>query len=168
MGVAFEYERESFPWVEVSPNGYCPTCGDRSVVDRSYTPDFFLPNDVIIESKGRFTPKDRKIAIAMRDAGRDVRLLFQFDNRLSRSSKTRYSGWCIKNNIMKVDNNDNAPQTGNRYPRNPNGAADSSNRSGGSASGSSRFGYSESLPYNSGYASLAAATSALLYARGKA
>ena len=27
---------------------------------RTYTPDFFLPNGIVIESKGRFTAEDRK------------------------------------------------------------------------------------------------------------
>lgn len=99
MGATFDYERESYPWVEASPNGYCPSCGDRAVVDRRYTPDFFLSNGVIIEAKGRFTPKDRKIAIAMRDQGRGIKLLFQFDNKLSRKSKSRYSDWATKNGI---------------------------------------------------------------------
>lgn len=98
-GVKYEYEREKFPWKEELPNGYCPACGERAVADRSYTPDFFLENGVIIEAKGRFTPKDRKIAVAMKKAGIDVKLIFQFNNKLSRASKTRYSDWCEKRGI---------------------------------------------------------------------
>jgi hypothetical protein len=100
LEVDYEYEAESFPWVETLPNGFCPDCGSIAVATRSYTPDFFLSNGVIIESKGRFTPKDRKIALAMQELhGNDFKLLFQYDNRLSRKSKTRYSEWCRKNGI---------------------------------------------------------------------
>lgn len=98
-GVDFTYESESFPWVEELPNGFCPACGTRAVATRSYTPDFFLDNGVIIEAKGRFTPKDRKIALAMKEAGTPTKMLFQFNNKLSRKSKTRYSDWCKKNEI---------------------------------------------------------------------
>ena len=97
--VPFEYEAESFPWDDVSPNARCPDCGLAAVQTRSYTPDFFLSNGVIIEAKGRFTPHDRRIALAMRDRGVDVKLMFQFNNKLSRNSKTRYSDWCTKNDI---------------------------------------------------------------------
>jgi hypothetical protein len=98
-GIDFEYETRSFPWLEQVPNAYCPSCGQPGVARRSYTPDFFLPNGVIIEAKGRYTPKDRKISIAMRDADIDVKMVFQYDNRLSRKSKTRYSDWCEKHGI---------------------------------------------------------------------
>lgn len=97
--VRYDYERESYPWVEEVPNAYCPDCGVCGVANRSYTPDFFLENGVIIEAKGRFTPKDRKIALAMKDQGIEIKMLFQFNNKLSRKSKTRYSEWCEKNDI---------------------------------------------------------------------
>ncbi len=98
--VSYEYERESFPWVECVPNAYCPSCGQPGVARRSYTPDFFLENGVIVEAKGRFTPKDRKIALAMKEMHGDLyKMVFQFNNKLSRKSKTRYSEWCTKNEI---------------------------------------------------------------------
>ena len=98
--VNYGYEVKSFPWTEALPNGYCPECGGGAVAKRSYTPDFFLDNGVVIESKGRFTPKDRRIALAMQaELGDDYKLLFQFNNKLSRKSKTRYSDWCTANGI---------------------------------------------------------------------
>lgn len=96
----FDYEKESFPWLETVPNAYCPSCGQPAVARRSYTPDFFLDNGVIIEAKGRFTPKDRKIALAMKSKlGDAYKMVFQFNNKLSRKSKTRYSEWCEKHEI---------------------------------------------------------------------
>jgi hypothetical protein len=97
--VTFEYERESFEWLDNVPNAYCPACGAPAVAKRRYTPDFFLSNGIIIEAKGRFTPKDRKIALAMKAAERPVKMVFQFNNKLSRKSKTRYSEWCEKHGI---------------------------------------------------------------------
>ena len=100
LGIAYEYERESYPWEETIPTGRCPSCGIPAVATRSYTPDFFLDNGVIIESKGRFTPRDRKIALAMKETlGDNYKMLFQFNNKLSRKSTTRYSEWCEKNGI---------------------------------------------------------------------
>lgn len=97
--VEYDYEVESFPWTETLPNAFCPDCGQRAVATRSYTPDFFLHNGTIIEAKGRFTTKDRKIALGMKEQGIDVKLLFQYNNKLSRKSTTRYSEWCEKNGI---------------------------------------------------------------------
>jgi hypothetical protein len=98
--VKYDYEKESFPWLETVPNAYCPSCKQPAIASRSYTPDFFLNNGVVVEAKGRFTPKDRKIALAMKaKMGDAYKMVFQFDNRLSRKSKTRYSQWCSKHGI---------------------------------------------------------------------
>lgn len=107
-GIKYDYELYSFKWVENLPNSYCPHCGMKpGVADRSYTPDFFVYNedgtglDYIIEAKGIFTAKDRKIADAMQKTypGTQFKYLFYFDNKLSRSSKTRYSAWCEKRGL---------------------------------------------------------------------
>lgn len=103
----FDYELHSFKWKEKLPSGYCPACGHKPVIaDRIYTPDFWVwrPDGTlgfIIEVKGIFTIKDRKIAEAMSEMyeGEDFRYLFYYDNKLSRSSKTRYSAWCKKRDM---------------------------------------------------------------------
>ena len=66
-----------------------------------YKPDFELPNKVIIEVKGRFTAIDRrKMAFVIeQNPDKDIRLLFQTDNKISSKSKTRYSDWCEKRGI---------------------------------------------------------------------
>lgn len=97
--VKYDYESESFEWLDEVSNAKCLDCGKPGYVTRKYTPDFFLENGVIIEAKGRFTVKDRKIALAMKEQGRDIRLVFQFDNKLSRKSTTRYTEWCDKHDI---------------------------------------------------------------------
>lgn len=67
----------------------------------TYTPDFRLPNGVIIEVKGRFTPADRKkMSLAIeQNPDLDIRLLFMLNNTLSRASKTTYVDWCTKRGI---------------------------------------------------------------------
>lgn len=101
-GVDFEYEAESYVWLEKLPRAFCAACGEKAVfVERSYTPDVFLSNGIIVEVKGIFTSHDRKIAAAMQEQhpNLDIRMVFQRDNKLSRSSSTRYSTWCEKKGI---------------------------------------------------------------------
>jgi len=66
-----------------------------------YTPDFVLPNGVVVETKGRWDARDRLFATAMvtQHGTTDYRLLFGADNKLSKNSKTRYSDWCEKNGV---------------------------------------------------------------------
>lgn len=66
-----------------------------------YKPDFILPNGIIVECKGRFTPQDRKkmSLVIEQNPDKDIRLLFMLDNTLSKSSRTTYSSWCEKRGI---------------------------------------------------------------------
>lgn len=61
-----------------------------------------MSNGIVIESKGKFTALDRKKMLAMRllHPDIDLRLLFQYDNKLSKTSKTRYTEWADKNHII--------------------------------------------------------------------
>jgi hypothetical protein len=74
------------------------------VQSRNYTPDYVLPNGIVIESKGRFTPEDRKKHLCIRDKyGDDLDLRFVFNNprgKLRKGSKTSYADWCTKNGFM--------------------------------------------------------------------
>lgn len=79
----------------------------------TYKPDFILPNGIIVECKGRFTPADRKkmSLVIEQNPDMDIRLLFMVDNTLSRSSKTTYSAWCEKRNIKcHVSRNGEVPK----------------------------------------------------------
>jgi len=65
----------------------------------TYTPDFTLPNGILIEAKGNFTPADRRKLKLVKQArpDLDIRLLFQRpNNRLNRRSKTTYAAWAEK------------------------------------------------------------------------
>ena len=52
-GVDFGYETVKINW--------------KLVENKTYTPDFILPNGIIIESKGRFVPDDRKKHLKVRE-----------------------------------------------------------------------------------------------------
>jgi hypothetical protein len=67
----------------------------------TYTPDFKLDNDIIVETKGRWKAEDRKKMglIYEQHPELDIRMLFATDNKISKNSKTRYSDWCEKRGI---------------------------------------------------------------------
>ena len=70
---------------------------------RSYTPEFILANGVIIESKGYpFSSKDRAKMLYVREQHPelDIRLLFQKDLKLSKTSKTSYTDWAKKHGFI--------------------------------------------------------------------
>jgi len=73
---------------------------------RTYTPDFVLPNGIIIESKGRFTAADRRkhIEIKKQHPKLDIRFVFYNSrNKLNKGAKTTYQGWCEKHKFLYYD-----------------------------------------------------------------
>ncbi len=74
--------------------------------DKKYTPDFELPNGIIIEAKGRFKPDDRKkhLLIKQQHPELDIRFVFSNSNdKIRKGSKTSYADWCIKNGFKYAD-----------------------------------------------------------------
>lgn len=66
---------------------------------RRYTPDFVLPNGIIIETKGRFVTSDRQKHLYIKASRPDLDIRFVFTNphaRISKVSKTTYAAWCDK------------------------------------------------------------------------
>lgn len=64
---------------------------------RTYTPDFLLPNGIIIETKGRFTVADRKKHLWIQEQfpHLDIRMVFSNpNNKIYKGSKTSYGDWC--------------------------------------------------------------------------
>ena len=64
-----------------------------------YTPDFELPNGIVIESKGRFLSKDRQKHLLVQQQHPEIDLRFVFQNpnaKLSKASNTTYAMWCDK------------------------------------------------------------------------
>ena len=66
-----------------------------------YVPDWVLANGIIVESKGFWDSRSRmKMAMVIEQHPElDIRLLFQRDNSISKTSKTKYSDWCSKRGI---------------------------------------------------------------------
>lgn len=91
-GVAYEYEAFSIKY-EVNEA-------------RRYTPDFRLPNGIIIESKGRFTASDRKKHLLVQKQHPEYDIRFVFSNskaKLNKGSKTTYADWCLKHGFQFAD-----------------------------------------------------------------
>lgn len=73
---------------------------------RTYTPDFLLPNGILIETKGRFTPADRMKHLAIKKQHPDLDIRFVFTNsksKLRKGSKTTYGMWCEKQGYLYAD-----------------------------------------------------------------
>ena len=92
-GVKYEYESMKIPYVDDTIH--------------YYTPDFILPNGIIIETKGYFTPQDRvKHLRIKKQYPIDYHIRFVFKNsknRLSSKSKTTYGMWCEKYGFLYAD-----------------------------------------------------------------
>jgi len=74
--------------------GYTPP-----VKSRRYTPDWVLPNGIIIEAKGRFVTADRQKHKAIKDEHPHLDIRFVFSRpkaKLSKKSNTTYADWCKK------------------------------------------------------------------------
>ena len=68
-----------------------------------YTPDFVLPNGIIIETKGRFVTADRQKHLLIKAQRPDLDIRFVFSNpnqRISKQSQTTYAMWCEKNGFL--------------------------------------------------------------------
>lgn len=93
QGVDFEYETLVVPFTQPAK-------------DRRYTPDFFLPNAIVIETKGQFTSADRQKHLMVRDAWPELDIRFVFSRsstRISKASKTTYAVWCNTKGFLYAD-----------------------------------------------------------------
>lgn len=91
-GVDFDYETLKIKWVLHK--------------NKSYTPDFVLPNGVIIESKGRFVVDDRMKHLEIQKQHPDLDIRFVFSNsrsKIRKGSKTTYGDWCDKHGFIYSD-----------------------------------------------------------------
>lgn len=91
-GVEFEYEKLKVQW--------------QLIENKTYTPDFKLPNGIIIESKGRFVAADRKkhIIIKRQHPFLDIRFVFSNSRaKLYKGAKSTYGDWCSKHGFLYAD-----------------------------------------------------------------
>jgi hypothetical protein len=71
-----------------------------------YTPDFVLPNGIIIETKGRFLTADRMKHLLVRQQHPELDIRFVFTNsraRISKNSHTTLGAWCEKHGFKYAD-----------------------------------------------------------------
>jgi len=95
-GVKYGYEQEEWEYYTKVQGGICADCDGTHIRKRRwYTPDFFLPNGIVIEAKGQFTASNRVTLKAVREAqdSVDLRLVFMANNRISKNSTTTYTDW---------------------------------------------------------------------------
>lgn len=93
LGVEYQYEEVKLKYI-------------KPASEHIYTPDFVLPNGIIVETKGRFLMADRQKHILVRkhNPTLDIRFVFSNSNaRISKTSRTTYAAWCIKNNFKYAD-----------------------------------------------------------------
>jgi hypothetical protein len=68
-------------------------------IERGYTPDFILPNGIIIETKGYFDAEEMQKHRLIKEQypKMDLRFVFQNpNNKIRKGSKTTYGEWCDK------------------------------------------------------------------------
>ncbi len=86
-GISFAYESEVLPYVQPARN-------------RTYKPDFVVVlkngRKRYIEVKGNFNRVEREkfLNIVNSNPDKDIRILLLRDNKLTKSSRIRYSDWC--------------------------------------------------------------------------
>ena len=69
----------------------------------TYTIDFTLPNGILVETKGRWVPEDRKkhLLIKKQHPELDIRIVFMSGKtKIRKGSKTTYGMYCDKHDIL--------------------------------------------------------------------
>ena len=90
--IKFLYEKVKIEWEDLAYS--------------TYTPDFILPNGIIIETKGIFTVSDRRkhLCIQKQHSNLDIRFVFTNSNRkLRKGAKSSYAEWCLKYDFKYYD-----------------------------------------------------------------
>lgn len=99
LKIDFEYERDKLEYVWTE--------------NKSYTPDFFLSNGIILEVKGRFMVEDRKKHLFIKKQYPHLDIRFVFDNpyrKLYKGGRMTYADWCDKYGYKFCKLNDGIPK----------------------------------------------------------
>ena len=91
-GVSFKYETLKIKWTLLE--------------NKTYTPDFILPNGIIVESKGRFVATDRKKHLKVKEQHPSLDIRFVFSNsrgKINKGSRTTYGDWCDRHGFIYAD-----------------------------------------------------------------
>lgn len=78
----------------------------RPAKPSTYTPDFVLPNGIIVETKGRFLTADRQKHLLIKDQYPELDVRFVFSNsntKISKGSPTTYAMWCESKGFLYAD-----------------------------------------------------------------
>lgn len=89
-GVAAEFETVKVPYTQPAKS-------------RTYTPDFILPNGIIVETKGLFAVEDRQKHVWVKAQRPELDIRFVFSNakaKLRKGSPTTYADWCAKEGFL--------------------------------------------------------------------
>ncbi|MFC6622022.1 hypothetical protein [Novosphingobium panipatense] len=92
-GVPFRYEEVKLRYIQPE-------------TPHTYTPDFILPNGVIVETKGLFDVDDRKKHAWLKGQHPDLDVRFVFSRSkspLRKGAKSTYADWCLKNGFQFAD-----------------------------------------------------------------
>jgi hypothetical protein len=92
-GVRYLYEQVAVPFIQPAEQ-------------RKYTPDFILPNGIVVESKGQFDTADRKKhrLVKISQPGLDIRFVFsRSSTRISKQSSTTYGAWATHQGLRYAD-----------------------------------------------------------------
>jgi len=74
--------------------------------ESTYTPDFILPNGIIIEGKGKFDSADRSKHLLIKEQHPELDIRFVFSNsnsKLYKGSNSTYANWCVKHGFKYSD-----------------------------------------------------------------
>ena len=88
--IKFEYETTVIPYI-------------KPETKHTYTIDFTLPNGILVETKGRWVPEDRKkhLLIKKQHPELDIRIVFMSGKtKIRKGSKTTYGMFCDKHGIL--------------------------------------------------------------------
>lgn len=88
-GVPYRYEEVKLRYTKPASN-------------HTYTPDFILPNGIVVETKGQFDVDDRRKHELVREQhpDLDIRLVFtRATAPIRKGSPTTYADWCAKRGI---------------------------------------------------------------------
>lgn len=91
--VKFKYESKKIKYV-------------KPATTHTYTPDFELPNGIIVETKGKFTAEDRYKHLCVRESNPelDIRFVFQRAKQpIRKGSPTTYGDWATENGFKWAD-----------------------------------------------------------------
>ena len=92
IGQKYRYEKVKIEWEDLSY--------------RTYTPDFVLNNNIIIETKGLFTSPDRRKHVQIKKQHPELDIRFVFTNskaKLYKGAKNTYGQWCTKKGFKYYD-----------------------------------------------------------------